>query len=243
MIRRNQKTFLRSRCDYSRIDKTYIVWSVSVDTAALRVCFFGFLVKIYRCSVQIVALRHQVIHCLSALNQVLKVLVNNVLDFLELSFNAEQFVGFEWILPLAKINLHLGELYKRVSIDFSLEQATWLELVSELHDKLVEESVGCAFIVLIVCHCGGCNSILCYPTMALAYIILKSDRCFVSKRDSSSDGSGVKVDEFLGNTALVEPKILQIHLHTEQLGVLGLPFVHMQCNKSHYLTDIEINNY
>lgn len=148
---------------------------ISVDTAALRVCLFGFLVKIYRCSVQIVALRHQVIHCLSALNQVLKILVNNVLHFLELSFNAEQFVSLKWVLPLAKIDLHLGELYKCVSIDFSLEQATRLELVSELHDQFVEESVGCTFIVLIVSHCGGCDSILCYPTMALADIVLKSD--------------------------------------------------------------------
>ncbi len=101
--------------------------------------------------------------------------MNNVLHFLQLSFNAEQFVSFQWVLPLAKVDLHLGELNKSVSIDFSLEQATRLELVSELHDQFVEESVGCPFVVLIVSHCSSCDSILCDPTMALANIVLKSD--------------------------------------------------------------------
>jgi hypothetical protein len=60
--------------------------------------------------------------------------MNNVLDFLQLAFDAQQFVSFHWVLPLAQIDFHLSELHRSVRSDFSLEQACRLELVSELHN-------------------------------------------------------------------------------------------------------------
>lgn len=117
---------------------------------------------------------------------------------------------------------------------FLIEDARGLELIPELHNELVEEGVGGTFIVVHAGHGSGCDAVQGNPAVALADVILKGDGSFAAGRDASRNGPRVEVNMFLGDAALVEPEILEVHLGAEKFGILGLPLVDVQGNQSHF---------
>ena len=76
--------------------------------------------------------------------------MHNVLHVLELFLDAQQLVSLEWVLPVSKEDLHLGKLQGMVRIEGLIKDARGLELVSKLHDELVEAGVGGTLIILVV---------------------------------------------------------------------------------------------
>ena len=62
-----------------------------------------------------------------------------------------------------------------VSYQLPIEDSRGLELVSELHDELVEEGVGTTLVVVHVGHGCGRNSVEGDPTVALADLVLQGD--------------------------------------------------------------------
>ena len=145
---------------------------VSIDVAAARIGLLGLFIEVDRCRVQVVAFRHQFVHSFTAFKQVLQVLVDDVLHILELFLNLEQLVGFKRVLPVTEEDLHLCELERMVSIEGLVEDASRLELVSKLHDQLVQASVGSPFVILIVSEGCGRNAVQSDPTVALAHVVL-----------------------------------------------------------------------
>ena len=71
--------------------------------------------------------------------------------------------------------------------------------------------------------------------MALTDIVFKSNTCLASLRNSTGDGSRVKVDEVLRDSSLIEPEIVQVHLSAEEFGIVCLPLVQVQADQSHLL--------
>ena len=98
-------------------------------------------------------------------------------------------------------------------------------MVSELHDQLIKESVGGPLIVFVVCHGCSRDTVQRHIAVAFADIVFEGDRSFVTLCNSASDGSGVEIDELLGNSSLVEPQILEVHLHAVEPGCVRLPLV------------------
>ena len=99
--------------------------------------------------------------------------MDDFLHLLQLVFNSEQLVGLKGVLPLSQIDLEWGKLDGLICCHLLIQDASWLELVSKLHDQLVQKSVRCAFIILVVCDGCRCNSVKCIPAMALANVLFE----------------------------------------------------------------------
>lgn len=101
--------------------------------------------------------------------------MDHFLDFLKFSFDAEEFVCLKRVLPLPQIDFHLWEHERVVSHQLAIEDSRGLELVSKLHDELVEEGVGTTLVVVHVGHGCSRNSVEGDPTVALSDLVLQRD--------------------------------------------------------------------
>ena len=110
-----------------------------------------------------------------------------------------------------------------------------LELVPEFHDELVEQGVGCSFVIFVVGQGSGCDAVQSHPAVALANVVLKRDRGLVSLGDPASNRPRIEVDKILGDAALVEPQISEVHLTAVELRVFGLPAVDVKSDQPHLI--------
>lgn len=95
----------------------------SIDIAAPGVGLPGLFVEANGRLVEVIALGHELIHGFSALEQVLQVLVDDLLDFLQLALDPEQLVSFERVLPFSQVGLDGRELQRVVSRQLLIEDA------------------------------------------------------------------------------------------------------------------------
>ena len=82
----------------------------SIDIAAARVCFPCFFVESNGSLVQIIAFSHEFVHCFSSFQQILQVLMDHLLHFLQFMLDSQKLVSLERILPFTKVHLELSEL-------------------------------------------------------------------------------------------------------------------------------------
>ena len=162
----------------------------------------------------------------------------NVLYFAQLVLNAEQLVGLHGVLPLFHVGGEAGELHRLVIGQLTCQQASSLEGLAELHDKLVEKGSCCPFVIFIVSHGSSSDAIERHPAVALAYVVLQRDARLAALGDASRNRTRIEVDQLFRDLALVEPQIVEVHLGAEEFGVLWLPLVDVKCNESHLLTII-----
>ena len=144
----------------------------SVDVAAARISFLGLFIEVDGGCVQIITLLHKLVHRFSTGKQVLQVLMNDILHILKLTLDSQKFVSFHRVLPLAKVYLELLELQWLIGGQLHVKNTGRLESVSEFHDQLVEKGICGSFVIFVVGHCSGCDTVKCHIAMALAYIIL-----------------------------------------------------------------------
>ena len=157
----------------------------------------------------------------------------DVLHFLKLTLNAQKLIGFHRVLPLSEEALELWELHGVIGSDIPVEYASRLELLSECHDQFVEKGSGCALIILIVSHGCCSNAVKRNPAVAFADVILQRDTGLASGGDAASDCARVEIDQIFGDSSLVEPEFIKIHVRAEELGILCLPLVDVQCDEFH----------
>ena len=62
-----------------------------------------------------------------------------------------------------------------ISSELLIEDTSRLELLSELHDELVEHSVGGSLVIFVVSHGCGSDAVQSHPAVALANIVLERD--------------------------------------------------------------------
>ena len=99
--------------------------------------------------------------------------MDHLLHFLKLMLNPQELIGFQWVLPFSEVDLKLGELNGIVSCQVLIEQSRGLELISKLHNELVEKRVRSAFIILIVSDCRGCDAIERHPAVTLSNVVFE----------------------------------------------------------------------
>ena len=113
--------------------------------------------------------------------------MHDILNFLKLTFDAQELVSFHGVLPLAKEDFHLRELENLVSRELLVKDTSWLELVTELHNKLIEKGECGSFIVFVICDSCSGDIVQSDVTVAFSDIVLKRDGGLASLLDAASD--------------------------------------------------------
>ena len=99
--------------------------------------------------------------------------MHDILNFLKLTFDAQELVSFHGVLPLAKEDFHLRELENLVSRELLVKDTSWLELVTELHNELVEKSESGSFVIFVVSDGRSGDIVQGDVTVAFSDIVLK----------------------------------------------------------------------